>query len=93
MEKMTLKNEINRMQFLMEYSTHNSKKKKLFEEETPMENPTENPTEEKDELPFRINRVGGNKLKIQSKDTGNSIEIPFDSIEKFVEKITSFKKI
>jgi hypothetical protein len=89
MEKMTLKSEINRMQFLMEYSSYNNEKHKLYEEEVSVENPDE----KKDGIPFRVNRVGGNKLKIQSKDTGNSIEIPFDSIEKFIEKISTFKKI
>jgi len=79
-----LKNELDRILSLMEYDNSNSKKPILIENED---------ISEKEKLPFRMNRIGGNKIRVQDSNTGDKIDIPQDSIDLFFEKLSSFKNI
>lgn len=76
----SLKSELDRMFVLMEYKYSKNKSHILSEEEN------------KEKSPFRMNRVGGG-IRVQDPNTGDKIDIPYESLDLFFEKLSSFKKI
>lgn len=82
-----LKNELNRMFTLMEYTY--SKNKNFINEG----DYTEKKEEEKDEFPYRIARMGGDKIRIENIKTGDKIDIDTKLKDQFIQKLTEFKTI
>ena len=82
-----LKNELNRMFTLMEYTYSKSKN---FTNEGDY---TEKKEEEKDEFPYRIARMGGDKIRIENIETGDKIDIDTKLKDQFIQKLTEFKTI
>lgn len=82
-----LKNELNRMFTLMEYSYSESKN---FINEGDY---TDKKEEKQDELPFRIARMGGDKIRIENTQTGDKIDIDTKLKDQFIQKLSEFKTI
>lgn len=47
--------------------------------------------EEDHSLPFRIARIGENKVRIQDSQTGDHIDVPIEVIDLFSSKLNDFK--
>lgn len=82
-----LKNELNRMFTLMEYSYTKSKN---FINEGEY---TQKKEEQTNEFPFTIARMGGDKLRIENKETGDKIDIDFKLKDQFIQKLGEFRTI
>ena len=78
-----MKNNLKQMFLLMEY-TESQINDIIKEQETQ--------SEEKEDFPFRINRVGGDKIRIQDSLTGDKIDLPLPIMDEFFEKLMEFKK-
>lgn len=85
----SLKNQLERMSLLMEYQYSKNKSYLLNEQD----NSSEEKEEKEKKFPFRMNRVGGNKIRIQDSETGDKIDVPFDLMEFFCSKLNSFRKV
>ena len=83
----SLKNQLERMSVLMEYQYSKNKSYLLKEQDSSSEEKME------DKFPFRMNRVGGNKIRVQDSQTGDKIDIPSDLMEEFFNKLNSFRKV
>jgi hypothetical protein len=81
-----LKNELNRIFTLMEYSYSNSKN-------FINEGDYTQKSEEKEEFPFRMARMGGDKIRIEDGKTGDKIDIDFKLKDEFIKKLTEFRTI
>lgn len=81
-----LKNELNRMFTLMEYEY--SKSKNFINEGDYTQK-----TKEEDEFPFRIARMGGDKIRIENSETGDRIDIDIKLKDQFIKKLTEFRTI
>ena len=81
-----LKNELNRMFTLMEYSY--SKSKNFINEGEYTQK-----KEEKEEFPYTFTRVGGGKIRIDHIDTNEKIDIDSNLLGQFIEKLTELKTI
>lgn len=81
-----LKNELSRMVSLMEYSY--SKSKNFIGEGDYTQK-----TEDKDEFPFRIARMGGDKIRIEDSKTGDRIDLDIKLKDEFIKKLTEFRTI
>jgi hypothetical protein len=82
----SLKNELNRMFILMGYSQSDS-------ESSISEGDYTQKTEENEDFPFRIARMGGDKIRIENKETGDKVDIDIKLKDQFIEKLTEFKTI
>lgn len=82
-----LKNELNRMFTLMEYSY--SKSKNFLNEG----DYTQKKEEEKEEFPYRIARMGGDKIRIEDIKSGDRIDIDTKLKDQFIQKLTEFRTI
>lgn len=81
--KNNLKNQLERMSMLMEYKYSVNKSYLLKEGDN---------EEEKEKLPFRMNRVGGG-IRVQNSETGDHIDIPYELLDEFFQKLSTFKKV
>lgn len=84
----SLKNQLDRISVLMEYQYSKNKSYLLTEQDNSSEE-----EEKKEKFPFRMNRVGGDKIRIQDSGTGDKIDIPFDLLEFFCGRLNSFRKV
>ena len=82
----SLKNELNRMFNLMEYSY--SKNKNFTNEGEYTDKVVE-----KEEFPFRIARMGGDKIRIENTQTGDKIDIDIKLKDQFIQKLNEFRTI
>ena len=74
-----MKNDLKRIFLLMEYTES---------EITDIDKELET----KEKFPFKINRVGGDKIRIQDSLTGDKIDLPLPMMDDFFEKLVEFKK-
>jgi hypothetical protein len=81
-----LKNELNRIFTLMEYSY--SKSKNFINEGEYTQK-----KEEKQDFPYTFTRVGGGQIRIDHTDKNEKIDIDKDLLDQFIEKLTELKTI